>query len=416
MADERYAWLDQEAAERLLRGEPVDPVDRLDDTARDEARLLARALESARTPSPPLTAVGPDGELPGEAAALAAFRASAAGRAAGTARVPAASAGAGMPADLGAVRLAPVAGSRRWGRSLRYGLAAAFAAVTVGGVAVAAGTGVLPLTSHPAAREVTAVDTPGPGNSTTAGGVGSELPALPSGGPGRPSGTPGTSAPGVTPGASEGASAGVTTGPGRGTGPDPDEDGEGAAGRARSFRACQDFRAGTLAPTGRQRLANLLRNGETVKRYCDRLLSGGPDRPSTTPSAGRTPSGGRTSSGNNGGSGNGNGNGNDNGTGSGSGSGSGSGNNSGNGGGSGSGSGADGGDSEGDGNQGRGDKNHGRSAGNGRLGQPGQSGQSGQSTQNNKGGKAAKGKQGAQGAPANQGRQDASRGSGHPRA
>ncbi|MET8508875.1 extensin, partial [Streptomyces sp. NPDC004787] len=76
MADE-YQWLDQEAAERLLRGEPVDPVGT---PARAQAELLARALDSARTPAAgPLA--GPDGELPGEAAALAAFRKAVAERA-----------------------------------------------------------------------------------------------------------------------------------------------------------------------------------------------------------------------------------------------------------------------------------------------------------------------------------------------
>lgn len=45
MADERYQWLDQEAAERLLRGEPVDLAD---DLARSRAERLAEALEIGR--------------------------------------------------------------------------------------------------------------------------------------------------------------------------------------------------------------------------------------------------------------------------------------------------------------------------------------------------------------------------------
>ncbi|MFE6876976.1 hypothetical protein ACFVBK_21035, partial [Streptomyces sp. NPDC057677] len=69
MADERYQWLDQEAAERLLRGEPVDAVD---DHTRSRAERLAEALDAARTPTLPPAART---ELPGEAAALAAFRA-----------------------------------------------------------------------------------------------------------------------------------------------------------------------------------------------------------------------------------------------------------------------------------------------------------------------------------------------------
>ncbi|MDV9193345.1 hypothetical protein R6L23_34925, partial [Streptomyces sp. SR27] len=60
MADERYQWLDQEAAERLLRGEPVDTVD---DRARRQAERLAKALDTARTPDlPPAVRT----ELPGE--------------------------------------------------------------------------------------------------------------------------------------------------------------------------------------------------------------------------------------------------------------------------------------------------------------------------------------------------------------
>lgn len=50
MADERYQWLDQEAAERLLRGEPVDAVD---DHARSRAERLAGALDAARVPAVP---------------------------------------------------------------------------------------------------------------------------------------------------------------------------------------------------------------------------------------------------------------------------------------------------------------------------------------------------------------------------
>ncbi|MYS11380.1 hypothetical protein GTW71_34265, partial [Streptomyces sp. SID6041] len=76
MADERYQWLDQETAERLLRGEPVDADD---DRACSGAKRLAEALDEARTPATPPAART---DLPGEAAALAAFRAAHAERAA----------------------------------------------------------------------------------------------------------------------------------------------------------------------------------------------------------------------------------------------------------------------------------------------------------------------------------------------
>lgn len=284
MADE-YQWLDQEAAERLLRGESVDPVGT---SARAEAELLARALDTARTPAAgPLA--GPGGELPGEAAALAAFRKAVAERAAAPGHAGRAA------ADLGAVRLAPARTGRSWGRSLRYGLAAAVAAVTVGGVAVAAGTGVLPLTSDPdSGSSVVAVDPSSPGwSGSPTGGAGTELP----GGPddGGQSGTPG---------ATDGTAT-ATAGPDATEGPgDPSATPGGNAGgadggvqdreqRAKVIKACQDFRAGTLGSAGRQRLTDALRNGDTVKRYCDRILSG-------TPSGATPTTAGRTSSGNTG--------------------------------------------------------------------------------------------------------------------
>ncbi|HWU10482.1 MAG TPA: hypothetical protein VN520_29665, partial [Streptomyces sp.] len=65
MADEQHEWLDADVAEMLLRGESVEPVDGHVGTG---ARRLEAALLALRVPGPP------DGELPGEAAALAAFR------------------------------------------------------------------------------------------------------------------------------------------------------------------------------------------------------------------------------------------------------------------------------------------------------------------------------------------------------
>ena len=45
MADERYEWLDKDAAERLLRGEPVEAAD---EHARTQAARLSRALDGGR--------------------------------------------------------------------------------------------------------------------------------------------------------------------------------------------------------------------------------------------------------------------------------------------------------------------------------------------------------------------------------
>ncbi|MYR43685.1 hypothetical protein GTW67_17050, partial [Streptomyces sp. SID5910] len=141
MADEQDGWLDRETAEILLRGESLKAVD---PAARDRAERLAEALDAlAAHPAPT------SGELPGEAAALAAFRKARADDAAVWADAPAAL-GHGTvrrPSDAGLVRIGPRRDDTRrsrWGRPLHLGLAAALTVGMVGGVAVAAGTGVLP--------------------------------------------------------------------------------------------------------------------------------------------------------------------------------------------------------------------------------------------------------------------------------
>lgn len=290
MADERYQWLDQEAAERLLRGEPVVPAD---DASRAQAELLARVLGAARTPA---AVIGPDGELPGEAAALAAFRKASAERAAEAAAPGYAAPGHAAP-ELGTVRIASAPAGHRWGRSLRYGLAAAIAAVTVGGVAVAAGTGMLPITGEPGpARSVTAAETPGTPDSTVSGsptaGTGTTDPAVPkdrNGGTPSPGSTDGS----ATTGAGPGGHGGVTPSPGQST---SGNGGGTEVDRQTALQACQDFQQGKLAESGRQQLQRALRNGETVKHYCARVLSGTPTPSTGATNTGRSPSGdaGRT--------------------------------------------------------------------------------------------------------------------------
>ncbi|MET7602305.1 hypothetical protein ABZS96_07175 [Streptomyces avermitilis] len=144
MADEQYRWLDRDAAERLLRGESLEAVDA--DT-REQAERLAEALGALAAEPLPNSA-----ELPGEAAALAAFRTARQGRngeerALGGHGRPHAVARAAHPADAGLVRLGrPERAARRGrlGRPVRLGVVAALAAGMIGGVAAAAGTGVLP--------------------------------------------------------------------------------------------------------------------------------------------------------------------------------------------------------------------------------------------------------------------------------
>jgi hypothetical protein len=124
MADDRYDWLDEEAAELLLRGLPVD-------ASCDVPEELVAALGALRRTAP---RPEPD-ELPGEAAAVAAFLA---------ARPAAPAAGRGAPAFFARLssRCRPPVHSAR--HPLRAGLAVAVAGFALCGVAVAAGTGVLP--------------------------------------------------------------------------------------------------------------------------------------------------------------------------------------------------------------------------------------------------------------------------------
>lgn len=252
MADQRDEWLDQEAAERLLRGEPVDPagVD-----ARHQALLLAGLLDDA-------AARGPVTEpLRGEDAALAAFRKARDG---------------GAAELLPTVRLAPEAGPVSWARSVRWGLAASLAGLAVGGVAVAAGTGVLPTPfgdPRPApASSVSGAATPGPITSEPPAGR-LRSPDGPS--PVSPPSSPGTPAvPGGagTPGAGDGAG----SGPGDASAAPHDGRTEGTGSRdwySKTVEACRDHRNGTLDEERKRKLEAAAQGADRVKRFCDRMLS-----------------------------------------------------------------------------------------------------------------------------------------------
>ncbi|MET8895287.1 hypothetical protein [Streptomyces albogriseolus] len=143
MADERYRWLDAEAAERLLSGEAPQAAG---PPAGDQAEQLAGVLRALSAPPP--TA---EDELPGEAAALAAFRKSRDERTGQADSAPHTGRGTGPgDADVGLIRLgAPrsgrtgTPGGARGPRPARLLLAAALVAGMVGGTAVLAGTGLL---------------------------------------------------------------------------------------------------------------------------------------------------------------------------------------------------------------------------------------------------------------------------------
>ncbi|MFF5101806.1 hypothetical protein [Streptomyces sp. NPDC000134] len=141
MADEQDRWLDRETAELLLRGEPLEAVD---PAVRDRAERLASALAALSAPTPPTS-----GELPGEAAALAAFR-EARAESSGAPDAVSGTLGRGAPRralDAGPVRIGgrdDDARRPRRTRPLRLGLAAALTAGMVGGAGIAAATGALP--------------------------------------------------------------------------------------------------------------------------------------------------------------------------------------------------------------------------------------------------------------------------------
>ncbi|MEU2775634.1 hypothetical protein ABZ646_22525 [Streptomyces sp. NPDC007162] len=189
MADEQYKWLNRETAERLLRGESLEAVD---ESVRDQAERLAARLGALSVP--PTAA---DAELPGEEAAVAAFRKARESPEADRTDAASRPGTAGQGADAGLFRL----GARRrpsrgpgWARPARLGLAAALAAGMLGGVAVAAGTGVLRTPfddNRPAsAASVSATGSPqgSPSTESLLGGEsGAPRTGTPSAGAGRPS-------------------------------------------------------------------------------------------------------------------------------------------------------------------------------------------------------------------------------------
>lgn len=273
MADEQYRWLDRETAERLLRGESLEAVDPAD---RDQAERLAKTLE-ALTAEPPLSSA----ELPGEAAALAAFRAARAGRVTESATVGLGSASgacevsdapdAGL-VDVGLVR---IGGSDngvrrprrpRWARPVRLGLAAALAVGMVGGVAVAAGTGVLtsPFVGDEGGRPAATVSAPVPPerplfSPSPEGGV--------RGGPKPDDDSRAPTDPGTTEGAEPGGPA-----PDRGSAPDRDKAARGWWKVVSAY--CRDLRDGKELSSDRRRALESAAGGsERVRKYCRGVLN-----------------------------------------------------------------------------------------------------------------------------------------------
>ncbi|MFE7774132.1 hypothetical protein ACFU5O_09560 [Streptomyces sp. NPDC057445] len=265
MADERYEWLDEETAERLLRGEPVEPVG-VD--ARSDAQSLSEVLDSAR-----VREAGTE-SLRGEEAALAAFRKARDG---------------GAAELLPPVRLtAPAPRPARWARPLRWGLAASLAGFAVGGVAVAAVAGALPTpfgddrAPMPASTVSAAVPGPVVSDSPTGGNDTTPLPSSPTGG-GNPVPPPSSGTRGSTGG--QGGDRATPGGPAQGGEPGESK-GKDSYGHGDRYRrtvdACRDYRSGQLDEERKRRLEDVARGADRIKRFCDRVLSG----------AGRSSSGG----------------------------------------------------------------------------------------------------------------------------
>ncbi|GAB2723511.1 hypothetical protein [Streptomyces bullii] len=266
MADEQYRWLDRETAERLLSGESLEAVD---PAAREQAERLAKtlgALSPPPTPSP-LTSE----ELPGEAAALAAFRKARAER--GDVEATAGRRSGGRAFEPGLVRIGGSSGAAprsRWGRPARLGLAAALAVGMVGGVAVAAGTGVLPAPfggeePEPAASVSVAVTpsepplvSPSPHDSAQ--------------GEPRPGGSPDGPSSGIAGGSGrDEPSGGATTKPGNGGGDHGSSSGDRAKGLA---SACRDLRDGKDLDAGRKRALDRAAGGPSrIGTYCEGVLA-----------------------------------------------------------------------------------------------------------------------------------------------
>ncbi|MFF4017552.1 hypothetical protein [Streptomyces sp. NPDC001843] len=263
MADEHYRWLNRRTAERLLRGESLEAVD---PSAREQAGRLAEALGALSA-----EATRAETELPGEEAALAAFRKAREARADAAAQLGAGHAADG-PADVGLIRIGARSHAVRrpgWIRPARLAVTAALAAGALGGVAMAAGSGVLPTpfgdhTPGPGpGASVSADPTPRrPAASRSAGETGNGTSGLlpPGGGA---SGTPGgTSSPGAEPGKPAG---GATGSPNASHG----------AGTAWSGApsACRDIRAGKeLTPDRKHALDGVAGGSALVWKYCKGVL------------------------------------------------------------------------------------------------------------------------------------------------
>ncbi|MGK5695472.1 hypothetical protein ACSNOJ_21670 [Streptomyces sp. URMC 128] len=269
MADEQHGWLDRETAERLLSGEPPEAVD---GAARGEAERLAAALRALAAAPPPTSE-----ELPGEAAAMAAFRKARAERADSSAAQAADGGRAGAEvADAGLVRIGTRRGSGSGGvrrprraRPARLALAAVLAVGVAGGAALVAGTGGL--------NAPFGDDEPQPGSSVSAAVTPPERPLVP---PSPSDAVQGGSTPEGTPSGGDSGRDVAGDDPSRkpGSGDRGErEDGRGDSrgdGRREAASACRDLRDGKRLDADRRRALRDAAGGSRVWKYCEGVLSG----------------------------------------------------------------------------------------------------------------------------------------------
>ncbi|MFF1411757.1 hypothetical protein ACFVX6_18530 [Streptomyces sp. NPDC058289] len=301
MADERDRWLDKAAADRLLRGEPAAPGAEHHVHAR--AERLRAALDALAEP-PPVASGGLPGELRGEAAAVAAFRARGSVlQAELQTRAPDAAlfGSADTVVELGSP--AGPAGTRsRRGRPVRFVLAAAVASVAVGGLAAAAATGLLDRDVRHAAGGVPAASVTVGSSSAASADSRYAAPLAPSrttsprggesqSGSASPGNTPGTEGRTTTgPGDAAGTSAGTEPPASAPTGgkdgrdrsrqggvdgmttDPPDGSDRDKEGRSGAVELCKDYRAGRLDEARREKLVRLAKGLLRVPRYCQVVL------------------------------------------------------------------------------------------------------------------------------------------------
>lgn len=346
--DDRYRWLDDEVAERLLRGASVNARSAQDDGRRGEAhdnvepsptstsarpgktapswaadgRALSEAgvtrpagqperhpadrlasllgdLAAEQTAMPHISSsarhrtgaahgvhAGAPAELPGEAAALAAFRAAHAE----TVRSGAVEIGAG-PAESGTVVGRLAARERRGrrpgagrlvslgGRPLRAGFAMAVAGCALGGVAVAATTGVLPTPfgggGTPAAS-VSPLASPSGGDRDAALGGGDGSPDE-NNGPRRGTREGGKSGPSDSPSGEDLAGKGKGK-DGKGKNGKWPEDGKGlseAEKKAIARALCAAYEDHELSLSDRLKLEAVAGGPAGVQKFCDKHDGGG---------------------------------------------------------------------------------------------------------------------------------------------